>query len=71
MGSRDARALRFERAGGDDDLVQDAQVLGFEAAALRGSESLIWKIEGREGLQGLAHAGKLLRELHGQRAKRG
>jgi len=58
LGGPKARGLRFERTGGDDDLVQDAQVLRFEAAALCGSESLIREIERREGVQRLAYAGE-------------
>src|SRR3972149_4797600 len=68
LGGPKARGLRFERTGGDDDLVQDAQVLRFEAAALCGSESLVRELESREVIQGLAHAGELFCKPDGQRA---
>lgn len=70
MGRLDTRGLRFERTGSDDELMQDALVVGLEAAALCGSESLIREFKRREGVQGLTHPRELLREPDGQRAKR-
>ncbi len=71
LGRPDARGLRFEPPGSDDDLVLDAGGLRFEAAALCGRESLIREIERREDVQRLAHPRELLQEPDRQRAEGG